>query len=424
MIESNHGKARTALDVEKIRKDFPILGIRMHGKPLVYLDSAATSQKPAQVINAIKEYYEGYNANIHRGIYEISERATEAYTGSKVKLAKFLNANSYQELVYVRNTTEAINLVALTWGASNIGRGDHILISEMEHHSNIVPWIMLAKKTGAILDYIKLDEERSRLDEESLKEQLEKHPKLVAITHVSNVLGTINDVKRITAMAHKAGAKVLVDGAQSAPHMPVDVKNIDCDFFALSGHKMLAPTGIGALYAKRQLLEDMPPLFGGGDMIRTVSFQDYTPNDLPWKFEAGTSNIEGGIGLSAALDYLNRLGMENVRRHEIELTEYALSRLESVRNVSVFGLGRSQIKSRGGVISFEVDKVHPHDVASIFDSEGIAIRAGHHCAMPLVANILNEAAVARMSFYIYNTKAEVDKAVDAIAKVKKIFRVA
>ena len=424
MARAQSNGAGTMLDAEIVRKDFPILGTMMHGKPLVYLDSAATSQKPIQVINAIKEYYEGYNANIHRGIYEISERATEAYTDSKVKLAKFLNADSYQELVYVRNTTEAINLVALTWGASNIKKDDHILISEMEHHSNIVPWIILAKKTGAKLDYIKLDAKHSELDEASIKEQLEKRPKLVAVTHVSNVLGTINDVKRITAMAHKAGAKVLIDGAQSAPHMPVDVKDIDCDFFALSGHKMLAPTGIGALYAKRQLLEDMPPLFGGGDMIRTVSFHDYTPNDLPWKFEAGTSNIEGGIGLSAALDYLKKLGMANVQRHEMELTEYALGRLEEVKNVAAFGPDKSHIDKRGGVISFAINGVHPHDVASIFDSEGIAIRAGHHCAMPLVASILDEAAVARMSFYIYNTKAEVDKAIDAIAKVKKIFKIA
>lgn len=424
MARAQSNGVGTMLDAEIVRKDFPILGTKTHGKPLVYLDSAATSQKPIQVINAIKEYYEGYNANIHRGIYEIAERATEAYTDSKVKLAKFLNADSYQELVYVRNTTEAINLVALTWGASNIKKDDHILISEMEHHSNIVPWIILAKKTGAKLDYIKLDAEHSELDEASIKEQLEKRPKLVAVTHVSNVLGTINDVKRITAMAHKAGAKVLIDGAQSAPHMPVDVKDIDCDFFALSGHKMLAPTGIGALYAKRQILEDMPPLFGGGDMIRTVSFHDYTPNDLPWKFEAGTSNIEGGIGLSAALDYLKKLGMANVQRHEMELTEYALGRLEEVKNVAAFGPDKSHIDKRGGVISFAINGVHPHDVASIFDSEGIAIRAGHHCAMPLVASILDEAAVARMSFYIYNTKAEVDKAIDAIAKVKKIFKVA
>ncbi len=412
------------IDVGAIRKDFPILGKTMNGKPLAYLDSAATSQKPRQVIDAIRDYYESYNANIHRGIYEIAERATEAYTNSKMKLAKFLNADSYQELVYVRNTTEAINLVALTWGAENIRKGDHILITEMEHHSNMVPWIMLSNKVGAVLDYVKLDEEHGALDMGSLEEQLAKGPKLMAVTHASNVLGTINDVKRITAMAHKAGAKVLVDGAQTAPHMPVDLKSIDSDFFALSGHKMLAPTGIGALHAKRELLEEMPALFGGGDMIRTVEYHDYTPNDLPWKFEAGTANIEGGIGLGAAIDYLNGVGMGNVRDHEKRLTLYALEKLECVGSVTVFGPGADRMEERGGVVAFAIDGVHPHDVASIFDSEGIAIRAGHHCAMPLVTRVLNEAAVSRMSFYIYNTEAEVDRAVDAIGKVKKVFNVA
>lgn len=417
-------KSTHRIDAGEVRKDFPILSKMMNGKPLVYLDSAATSQKPRQVIEAIREYYEGYNANIHRGIYEMAEHATEAYTDSKVKLAEFLNAGSYQEIVYVRNTTEAINLVALTWGAENIHKGDHVLISEMEHHSNMVPWIMLAKKTGAVLDYIKLDSTHSRLDMDSFEEHLAKKPKLLAITHASNVLGTINDVKKLTAMAHDAGAKVLVDGAQSAPHMPVDLKSIGCDFFALSGHKMLAPTGIGALYAKREILEGMQPLFGGGDMIRTVSYHDYTPNDLPWKFEAGTSNIEGGIGLGAAIDYLNGIGMDSIRAHEKQVTKYALERLDEISGVTVFGLPLKNLDERAGVVSFAIDRVHPHDVASIFDSEGIAIRAGHHCAMPLVTRVLEEAAVSRMSFYIYNTEDDVDKAVDAIGKVKKVFNVA
>ena len=412
------------MDVGAIRKDFPILSKTMNGKPLTYLDSAATSQKPKQVIDAIKDYYESYNANIHRGIYELAEHATEAYTDSKVKLAKFINADSYQELIYVRNTTEAINLVALTWGAENVRKGDRILITEMEHHSNMVPWIMLAKRTGAKLDYVKLDGTHSMLDMENLEEQLAKGPRLLAITHASNVLGTINDIRKITSMAHDAGATVLVDGAQSAPHMPVDMKDIGCDFFALSGHKMLGPTGIGALYGKRDLLDSMQPLFGGGDMIRTVGFQDYTPNDLPWKFEAGTPNIEGGIGLGVAIDYLNGIGMENVRSHERRITKYALEKLNSIEAVKVFGPSTDNLDARAGVVSFAIDKVHPHDVASIFDSEGVAIRAGHHCAMPLVTSVLDEAAVSRMSFYIYNNEADVDRAVDAIGKVKKVFNVA
>ncbi len=415
---------KVEMDVGAIRKDFPILSKTMNGKPLTYLDSAATSQKPRQVIDAIKDYYESYNANIHRGIYELAEHATEAYTESKVKLAKFINADSYQELIYVRNTTEAINLVALTWGAENVRKGDRILITEMEHHSNMVPWIMLAKRTGARLDYVKLDGTRSMLDMENLEEQLAKGPRLLAITHASNVLGTINDIKKITSMAHDAGATVLVDGAQSAPHMPVDMKDMGCDFFALSGHKMLGPTGIGALYGKRDLLDSMHPLFGGGDMIRTVEFQDYTPNDLPWKFEAGTPNIEGGIGLGAAIDYLNDIGMENVRNHERRITKYALEKLKSIGAVKVFGPSADNLDARAGVVSFAIDKVHPHDVASIFDSEGVAIRAGHHCAMPLVTSVLDEAAVSRMSFYIYNNEADVDRAVDAIGKVKKVFNVA
>ena len=415
---------KVEMDVGAIRKDFPILSKTMNGKPLTYLDSAATSQKPRQVIDAIKDYYESYNANIHRGIYELAEHATEAYTESKVKLAKFINADSYQELIYVRNTTEAINLVALTWGAENVRKGDRILITEMEHHSNMVPWIMLAKRTGARLDYVKLDGTRSMLDMENLEEQLAKGPRLLAITHASNVLGTINDIKKITSMAHDAGATVLVDGAQSAPHMPVDMKDMGCDFFALSGHKMLGPTGIGALYGKRDLLDSMQPLFGGGDMIRTVEFQDYTPNDLPWKFEAGTPNIEGGIGLGAAIDYLNDIGMENVRNHERRITKYALEKLKSIGAVKVFGPSADNLDARAGVVSFAIDKVHPHDVASIFDSEGVAIRAGHHCAMPLVTSVLDEAAVSRMSFYIYNNEVDIDRAVDAIGKVKKVFNVA
>ncbi len=410
------------IDVRALKKDFPIFKEKVNGKPFVYLDSAATSQKPIQVINKIVEFYSTYNANIHRGIYQMAEKATEEYERSKRVLASFIGAKSYKEIVYVRNTTEAINLVALSWGETNIKKGEHILISEMEHHSNLVPWILLAKRKKAVLDYIKVNNE-GMLDAESVEAGLEKGPRMVAITHASNVLGTINDVKSISKKAHKEGAVVLVDGAQSAPHMPVDVSDIDCDFFAFSGHKMLGPTGIGTLYAKKELLESMPPVIGGGDMISTVEYYSCTWNDLPWKFEAGTSNIEGGIGLIPAIEYLTKLGMQNVRNHEKELTAYALEKLSAVDNVKVFGPGVDNLDRRGGVISFAVNGVHPHDIASIFDSEGIAIRAGHHCAMPLVTQVLMESAVARMSFYIYNDTDDIDKAMEAIKKVKAIFKI-
>ncbi len=412
-----------AVDFERIKRDFPILNVKSHGKPLVYLDSAATSQKPRQVIDAVSDFYSNYNANINRGVYEISEKATEAYSNSKNKVSSFINAGGMEEIIYVRNATEAINLVAMSWGDQNIKKGDRILISEMEHHSNIVPWQLLAKKKGAALEYIKLTEDNTRLDMEDLKAKVESGPKLLSITHVSNVLGTINDVKRITEMAHKNGAAVLIDGAQSAPHMAVDVKDIGCDFFAFSGHKMLAPTGIGVLYGKSEVLESMPPFLGGGDMIKTVEKQSATWNDLPWKFEAGTSNIEGGIGLGVAVDYLNSIGMDNITAHESELTEYALSRLDGMSGVSVFGPGQKDLDIKTGVIAFAIKGVHPHDVASIFDNEGVAIRAGHHCAMPLVVGLAPEKAVARMSFYIYNRKEDIDRALKAIETIKRIFKI-
>ena len=417
--ENVHG----AFDVEHIRSDFPILSTKMNGKSLVYLDSAATSQKPNQVIDAISDYYRTYNANIHRGIYAIAVEATDSYVDSKVKLAKLINAKSMQEIVYTRNTTEAINVVALSWGGTNIKRGDHILITQMEHHSNLVPWMLLARRNRAVLDYVKLDESKTKLDMQSLEEQLEKEPKIMAVTQVSNVLGTINDVKHITKKAHEHGAIVLVNGAQSVPHMQVDVQEIGCDFFALSAHKMLGPTGIGALYGKFDILDKMDPLFSGGDMIKSVTFDDVTWNDLPWKFEAGTPDIAGGIGFGAAIDYLNGIGMKNIREHEKRITKYALERLSRIKCLKTYGLGKEDIDSRGGVISFSVDKVHPHDVSQIFDSEGIAIRAGHHCAMPLVTQVLGESAVARMSFYLYNKESEVDKAAQAIELVKKTFGV-
>lgn len=412
-----------SLDVAAIKKDFPILSIKVNGKTLVYLDSAATSQKPKQVIDAIYDYYTKYNANIHRGVYQIAEKATEEYTSSKMKVAKLIGTNSIEEIVYVRNTTEAINTVALAWGGNNIKKGDHILISQMEHHSNIVPWQMLAKKTGAVLDYIKLDKENCSLSEQSLEEELEKNPKIVSVTHVSNVLGSINDVKKITKQAKKRGALVVIDGAQSVPHMPVNVSDIGCDFFAFSGHKMLGPTGIGVLYGKKEILDSTEPLFGGGDMIRRVEFQSYTPNDLPWKFEAGTSNIEGGIALGVAIDYLQKIGLDKIRTHEKQVTKYALDELSKIKNVKTFGCGADELDKRGAVVSFSIKGVHPHDVASIFDRDAIAIRAGHHCAMPLVTGVLGEGAVSRMSFYLYNDESDIDKAVKAIDNVKKIFKV-
>ncbi len=406
------------LDTEKIKEDFPILKRRMNGKRLVYLDSASTSQKPIQVINKVNEVYKEYNSNIHRGIYKISEKATEEYIGSKEKASRFVNSDSYREIVYVRNATEAINLVALTWGEDSIKKNDHILISSMEHHSNIVPWQLLAKRKGAVLDYIGLTKD-FLIDMDDYGRKLEGKPKIVAITHASNVLGTINDVEKIARMAHAEGAHVLVDGAQSAPHMRVDVKRMGCDFFALSSHKMLGPSGIGVLYAKEGILEDMRPLLGGGDMIKSVSFKESAWNELPWKFEAGTQNIEGAIGFGAAIDYLDMIGMDSVRKHEKGLASYALKRLDEIEGLRVYG--PSDTEKKGGIASFSIDGIHPHDVAQVLDSEGIAIRSGHHCAMPLVKEIIGEPSLSRMSFYVYNSKADIDAAIEALGKAKKMF---
>lgn len=411
-----------AFDVERIRRDFPILKERVNGKRLVYLDSAATSQKPRQVIGAVTRFYETYNANIHRGMYKMAEEATEAYIRSKELAAKLINADSYRNMVYVRNTTEGINLVARTWAEEHVSKGDRILLTEMEHHSNIVPWQMLASRKGASIDYVRLNGLRF-LDMDDYMRKLELRPKVVAFTHVSNVLGTINDAKDMTRMAHKSGATVVVDAAQSAPHMPVDVRSIGCDFLAFSSHKMLGPSGVGVLYGREELLEEMPPLFGGGDMISSVSFKGATWNELPWKFEAGTQNIEGAIGFGAALEYLARLGMGDIRKHEVSMTRYALGRLADDRGVAVYGPGAGEMDRKSGVIAFSIKGAPSHDVATIFDSEGIAIRAGHHCAMPLVRSVLHQEGVPRMSFYIYNTKDEIDKAVAAIEKVRKVLRI-
>ncbi|MDE1860632.1 MAG: SufS family cysteine desulfurase [Candidatus Micrarchaeota archaeon] len=410
-------------DTDRIRNDFPILGIKVNGKPFVYLDSAATSQKPLSVIKAVDSYYRTYNSNIHRGLYSTSVKATDEYVRSKELAAKLVNAGSYRNVIYCRNTTDAINIVALSWGEANIRKGDHILITDMEHHSNIVPWLMLAKRKGAVLDHVQLKGKES-IDMEDLRKKLELKPKIFAFCHVSNVLGSINDAKGLTKLAHEAGAKVLVDAAQSVPHMPVDFKDIGCDFLAFSPHKMLGPAGLGVLCAGEELLDGITPAIVGSDMIRTVTFDSADWNELPWKFESGTPNMEGGIGFGAAIEYLNGIGMEKVRQHEMELTSYALKRLQEQEDITIYGYGAKNVAKRGGVISFNIKGAHPHDVASIFNSDGIAIRAGHHCAMPLVNQVLCETAVSRMSFYIYNKPEEIDKAIEAVGKVRKVLRLA
>lgn len=400
-----------------IRKDFPILQRRVHGKPLVYLDSAASSQKPRAVIEAMSAYYETTHANVHRGVYEISEEATAAMEKARVKVARFINARQGKQVIFTRNTTESINLVAYSWGASNIHAGDLIVLTELEHHSNLVPWQLLAQRTGARLEFVSItDEGTLRLD--VYEELLRQQPKLVAFAHMSNVLGTINPAKAMIAAAHKAGATVLLDGAQSVPHLPVDVQDLDIDFLCFSSHKMLGPTGLGVLYGKRDLLEAMPPFMGGGDMIRTVGLRSSTWNDLPWKFEAGTPSIAEAIGLGAAVDYLNQLGMENIHRHEQAITRYALEQLRQVPQLTIYGPHAEQ---RGGVVSFTLADIHPHDLASILDQEaGVAIRAGHHCAQPLMERF-GLSATARASFYVYTTPEEIDVLVQGLHKALQIF---
>ena len=412
------------LDVQAIRADFPILARTVHGKPLVYLDNAATSQKPETVIRALDEYYRHYNANIHRGVHTLAEEATEAYEGARRKVARFINAPHPAEIVFVRNTTEAINLAAYTWGRANVGAGDVIILSLMEHHSNLVPWQLLAQATGARLEFIGLDGE-GRLVLDDLDQHLDRfggRVKLVAVSAMSNVLGTINPVAEIAARAHRVGALCLVDGAQSVPHLPVDVQALDADFLAFSGHKMLGPTGIGVLWARREILEAMPPFLGGGDMIRSVHLRESRWNEVPYKFEAGTPNVAHGIGLGAAVDYLDNLGMAEVHAHEQALAAYALERLAEVPNLRIYGPPAAE---RGGVVTFNLLRdgellIHPHDLASILDREGIAIRAGHHCAQPLMEHY-GVPATARASFYIYNTEEEVDKLAEALRKAQRLF---
>ena len=404
-------------NVEKIRKDFPILERETKpGVPLIYFDSAATSQKPNRVIDAMNGYYRSYNANIHRGVHTLAEEATAAYEAARDKIATFIGANKARELVFTRNTTESINLVANTWARANLHEGDLILLTEMEHHSNLVPWQMLAEEKRLRLEFIPVTES-GELDLTVFEELLNQKPRLVAFTHFSNVLGTINPVKEMTKKAHQAGALVLVDGAQSVPHVSVSVSDLGVDFYAFSAHKMVGPTGIGALWAREEILKAMPPFMGGGDMIKRVYLRTFTPNDIPHKFEAGTPAIAEAIGFGAAVDYLSALGMQNVASHEREITRYAMEKMGMIKNLNILGPNAS---GRGGIIAFTLGGIHPHDVAQILDQDGIAVRAGHHCAMPLHDRYCIPAST-RASFYVYNTKQEVDQFVLSLEKVKKVF---
>ena len=405
------------LDISAIRKEFPIFQRETRpGVPLVYLDSTATSQKPLAVIEAMDAYYRRSNANIHRGVHTLAEEATSLYEQARVKIAKFINAPSAHQIIYTRNTTESINLVAYSWARANLKAGDLVILTEMEHHSNLVPWQILQAERGIELDFIPVTE-NGLLDLEVYKTLLSRNPKLISFTHMSNVLGTINPAAEIIRLAHEAGAVTLVDAAQSVPHLKVDVQALDADFLAFSAHKMCGPTGIGALYGKMELLEAMPPFLGGGDMIKEVKLRSFRPNSLPYKFEAGTPAIAESVGFGAAVDYLTSLGMDAIAAHEHEITEYALERLEEVPGVKVFG---PSAQDKGGVAAFTLEGVHPHDVAQILDQDGIAVRAGHHCAQPLHERF-GLPATSRASFYLYNTKDEVDLLVNGIYKVKELF---
>jgi cysteine desulfurase/selenocysteine lyase len=405
-------------DIEAVRADFPILQQEHHaGVPLIYLDNAASSQKPRQVIDTIDDYYRRYNANVHRGIHKLSEEATAAYEEARIKVKKFINAANKREMIYVRGTTEGINLVAQTWGRANLTAGDTVVLTQMEHHSNIVPWQMLAAEKGFTIRYVPVLSDGT-LDLDVYTALLRDEPvKLVSVMYVSNVLGTVNPIAHMAKLAHDVGALIMVDGAQAVPHMPVDVQALDADFFTFSGHKMIGPTGSGILYGKRDLLEAMPPWMGGGDMIARVTLDGSTWNELPYKFEAGTPSIAEGIGLGAAVDYLSSLGMDKIRMHEEAITAYALDRLSEVPGLTLYGPDADQ---KGAVAAFSLKGIHAHDIAQLLDADGIAVRAGHHCAMPL-HDCLNIPATARASFYLYNTFAEVDALIDALYKAKKKF---
>ncbi len=407
------------LDSHAIRRDFPILSTTVHGKPLVYLDSASTSQKPEVVLDAVDAFYREYNANVHRGIYEIGERATAAYEAARAKVARFIGAKDPHQVIFTRNATEAINLVAYSWGRRNVGRGDAIILTEMEHHANLVPWQLLTQEKDGDLEFISItDDGLLRLD--VFEVLLRLKPKLVAFTHVSNTLGTINPVHEMIKMAHHAGALVLIDGAQAVPHVPVNVEALGADFYAFSGHKMLGPLGSGVLWARRELLESMPPFMSGGEMIREVHLRRSEWNDLPWKFEAGTPDVSAAIGLGVAADYLRNLGMDAVREHERDLVAYALETLRrEVPDIELYG---PPADLRGGVVPFNLPGIHPHDVAQVLDRFGIAVRAGHHCTMPLHER-LDLPATARASFNVYSTRAEIDALAAGLVEVQKVFNV-
>ncbi|OGO11399.1 MAG: cysteine desulfurase [Chloroflexi bacterium RBG_16_47_49] len=408
---------KTALDVARIKMDFPIFKREVHpGVPLVYLDSTATTQKPIQVIQAMDEYYRSYNANVHRGVHTLAEEATAAYEAARQRVADFINARSSREVIFTRNTTESLNLVALTWGRTNLQEDDLVVLSEMEHHSNLVPWQMLSAEKGIRLEFIPVTKD-GLLDLDFYRKLLEQMPRLVSFTHMSNVLGTINPAKEIVRLAHQAGAVTVIDGAQSVPHFPVNVQDLDADFLAFSAHKICGPTGIGVLYGKVDILNAMPPFLGGGEMIKRVLLRSFTPNELPHKFEAGTPAIAEAIGLHAALDYVNQVGMERIAAHEQEVISYALERLEEVPELHVLG---PEAKYKGGVAAFTFDGVHPHDIAQVLDQSGVAVRAGHHCAMPLHEKY-KIPATTRASFYLYNTTDDVDRLIEGIYNVKKFF---
>ncbi|EAE6662862.1 cysteine desulfurase [Listeria monocytogenes] len=405
------------IDIQKIRADFPILAQEINEKPLAYLDNAATSQKPKQVIEALTHYYEFDNANVHRGVHTLAARATDAYESARGKVAKFIHAREVAEIIFTRGTTSAINLVVDSYGEANIEAGDEIVISYLEHHSNLIPWQQLAKRKGAVLKYIELEEDGT-ISVEQAKKTIGEKTKIVALAHVSNVLGTIMPIKEIAAIAHQFGAVILVDGAQAIPHMEVDVVDLDADFYAFSGHKMMAPTGIGALYGKRELLDAMEPTEFGGEMIDFVELYDSTWKELPWKFEAGTPIIGGAIALGAAIDYLAEVGLNNIHAHEQALASYAIEEMSKIEGITIYG--PNDASKRCGLVTFNLEGAHPHDIATILDEDGIAIRAGHHCAQPLM-KWLDVSSTARASFYIYNTKEEIDALIDGLKLTKEYF---
>ncbi|EAD0071571.1 cysteine desulfurase [Listeria innocua] len=405
------------IDIQKIRADFPILAQEINEKPLAYLDNAATSQKPKQVIEALTHYYEFDNANVHRGVHTLAARATDAYESARGKVAKFIHAREVAEIIFTRGTTSAINLVVDSYAEANIEAGDEIVISYLEHHSNLIPWQQLAKRKGAVLKYIELEEDGT-ISVEQAKKTIGEKTKIVALAHVSNVLGTITPIKEIAAIAHQFGAVILVDGAQAVPHMEVNVVDLDADFYAFSGHKMMAPTGIGALYGKRELLDAMEPTEFGGEMIDFVELYDSTWKELPWKFEAGTPIIGGAIALGAAIDYLAEVGLANIHAHEQALASYAIEEMSKIEGITIYG--PKDASKRCGLVTFNLEGAHPHDIATILDEDGIAIRAGHHCAQPLM-KWLDVSSTARASFYIYNTKEEIDALIDGLKLTKEYF---